>query len=525
MTLRYRCGLQRLSRLTVGLALIFAFALQAQDFSQWGGLEPGPYGVGFKIENTFDHARTFSTPKYNYLGEFQKGERARPLQILIWYPAQKARNPNYAAFAEYFYPPVTGQISEQQKIAARQAFKNSPLAQNLAQEKTDQLLDTRTAVLKNAAPEKGAFPALILAQGFNLQAYSHSVMCEYLASHGYLVATSPSRGAAGNQMTFDLVGAEAQARDMEFILALLKNFPNVDKDKLGVAGFSFGGLPAATLAMRNADVDACLSLDSVIGFNNGYSLLFRTANFNPTAMRAAFMHMKTDLTAPNAPNPDLNFYKAIKFADKYLLTLKGQRHMDFTAVGAISSAFPEYATFAGPRQGDSKFGHETVCRYALNFFDAYVKRQPAALSFLQKKPEENGLPAGFATLEAQKSGKVPPSANDITNLITAGGINEVAEIYRKYKDEDGNFVLFEENMMNNLGYALLGQQRIEDAIDVLKLNVEAYPDSWNVYDSLGEAHAAKGETQQAIELYGKALEMNPGDQRIEQILTDLKQKK
>ncbi|MGH7490881.1 MAG: tetratricopeptide repeat protein [bacterium] len=515
----------RISRLICGSTLIFAFSLYAQEFPQWGNLKPGPYHVGFKVESTFDHARTFNTPKYNYEGEFQKGERARPMVIAIWYPAQKTGKAQAASFEEYFYPPVAGKISEQQKIAARQGFKNSPLARDMSQEKVDQLLGTRIAAARNATAEKGAFPVIVLAQGFNLQSNTHSVMCEYLASQGYVVATSPSRGAAGNQMTFDLVGVETQARDMEFIIAFLRDFPNVDQDKLGVAGFSFGGLPAATLAMRNTDVDAVLSLDSAIGDNGGYSLLFRTANFNPANVRAAFMLMAADTPAPNTPNLDLNFYKAIKFADKYLLRLKDQRHFDFTTVGAISSQFPEYAPFAGPKQGDSKLGHETVCQYALSFFNAYVKRDPIALGWLQKKPEDHGLPAGFATAEVQSGSKAPPTENDLTNMITAGGITEVADLHRKYKEIDADFDLFQENMMNNLGYTLLGQQRVEDAIDVFKLNIEAYPDSWNTYDSLGEAYAAQGETQKAIELYSKALEMNPGDQRIEQILADFKQKK
>ena len=510
--------------LSLALTLMYSFSLRAQELPLLGTLKLGPHAVGLKTELTYDYSRTFNTPKYNYDGEFQKGERARDIAITVWFPAVKPNKPVVMRFEEYFFP-AADEISEQVKIATRQGLKNSPMGQNVAQEKFDQVLNTPTAVVKNATAQTGSFPVLVLAQGLGLPPNSHAAMCEYLASHGYIVATSASRGAANNQMTFDLVGGEAQARDMEFIIGFMRNFPNADKDKLGVMGFSFGGIPAATLAMRNTDVDACLSLDSAIGDNGGYSLLYRSPYFKPASVRAAFMHMARQSNDANAPAGDRNFYRSIKFADKYWLALQGQRHFDFTTIGAVASIAPEYAAFAGPKTGNTMLGHETVCRYALHFFNAYVKRDPTAKSFLQKRPEENGLPSGFATLEAQPGKKAPPSENEIANIITTGGFEEVAELYRRMQKEDPEIVLFEENTMNILGYQLLQGQRLEDAIDVFKLNIEAYPDSWNVYDSLGEAYGIQGDVPKAIEFYSKALEMNPGDRRIEQILVELKNKK
>jgi len=68
---------------------MFSLPLHAQDFPLFGQLKPGPFAVGFKTELTFDYSRTFNTPKHNYDGEFQKGERARDMAIAIWYPAAK----------------------------------------------------------------------------------------------------------------------------------------------------------------------------------------------------------------------------------------------------------------------------------------------------------------------------------------------------------------------------------------------------------------------------------------------------
>lgn len=53
---------------------------------------------------------------------------------------------------------------------------------------------------------------------------------------------------------------------------------------------------------------------------------------------------------------------------------------------------------------------------------------------------------------------------------------------------------------------------MKEAIEVFKLNVEAFPQSFNVYDSLGEAFAAAGEQELAVKNYEKSLELNPKSQ-------------
>jgi tetratricopeptide (TPR) repeat protein len=50
---------------------------------------------------------------------------------------------------------------------------------------------------------------------------------------------------------------------------------------------------------------------------------------------------------------------------------------------------------------------------------------------------------------------------------------------------------------------------LNQAIEVFKLNAEAYPESANVYDSLAEAYAAAGNKEAAIENYRKALKIDP----------------
>jgi len=69
------------------------------------------------------------------------------------------------------------------------------------------------------------------------------------------------------------------------------------------------------------------------------------------------------------------------------------------------------------------------------------------------------------------------------------------------------FTIAGEQDLNNYGYQLLGQGKTDDAIDVFAKNVKAHPASWNCYDSLAEAYAAKGDKAQAVANYEKAKSM------------------
>jgi CubicO group peptidase (beta-lactamase class C family) len=67
----------------------------------------------------------------------------------------------------------------------------------------------------------------------------------------------------------------------------------------------------------------------------------------------------------------------------------------------------------------------------------------------------------------------------------------------------------DEDEMNSLGYGLMRDGKMKEALAVFSLNVEAFPKSFNVYDSRGEAYMANGEKENAIRDYKKSVELNP----------------
>lgn len=108
-------------------------------------------------------------------------------------------------------------------------------------------------------------------------------------------------------------------------------------------------------------------------------------------------------------------------------------------------------------------------------------------------------------------------------LLMSGKIEEAVAAYREIKSKQPNNASVSENRFNNVGYALLQQKKFAESIALLKLNVEFYPQSWNVYDSLGEAYMESGDKVQAIANYKKSIELNPANQQGRDMLKKLGQ--
>ena len=86
----------------------------------------------------------------------------------------------------------------------------------------------------------------------------------------------------------------------------------------------------------------------------------------------------------------------------------------------------------------------------------------------------------------------------------AGGWKAAEEHYKKLSDKFHYAIPVPEAMINQIGYQHLFSDQYDQAIAAFKANVERYPESANVYDSLGEAYERMGKMDLATPLYEKA---------------------
>ena len=100
-------------------------------------------------------------------------------------------------------------------------------------------------------------------------------------------------------------------------------------------------------------------------------------------------------------------------------------------------------------------------------------------------------------------------AETLSRTIASAGIDEAARRYHDLKTAAPATYNFDEDQLYALGYRLTQAKEYSKAIRIFQLNVEAYPQSSNVYDSLGEAYMDSGNKTQAIVNYQNSLALNP----------------
>jgi len=92
--------------------------------------------------------------------------------------------------------------------------------------------------------------------------------------------------------------------------------------------------------------------------------------------------------------------------------------------------------------------------------------------------------------------------------VSDKGVEHAVAQYRKFKAERPKDFHFEEGELNVLGYELLWAGRGDDAVAILRLTMEEYPNSANAYDSYGDALLAKGDTANALVNFKKCFAMD-----------------
>lgn len=107
--------------------------------------------------------------------------------------------------------------------------------------------------------------------------------------------------------------------------------------------------------------------------------------------------------------------------------------------------------------------------------------------------------------------------------INEKGIEAGVAQYRELKLKESASYDFAERELNTLGYLLMRSGKLKEAVEIFKLNVEAYPQAANPYDSLGEAYLNLNQRDLAAANYKKSLELNPGNTSAIEALKKLEQ--
>jgi glyoxylase-like metal-dependent hydrolase (beta-lactamase superfamily II) len=113
----------------------------------------------------------------------------------------------------------------------------------------------------------------------------------------------------------------------------------------------------------------------------------------------------------------------------------------------------------------------------------------------------------------------PSAARTLYALLEEGA--DEAAIREVLTDSTSPGYFFSEAEFNAYGYTFLRQEKIENAITMFKINADLYPESWNVYDSLGEALLQAGKAEEAAAMYEKSIVLNPENNHGKEVLAKI----
>lgn len=150
----------------------------------------------------------------------------------------------------------------------------------------------------------------------------------------------------------------------------------------------------------------------------------------------------------------------------------------------------------------------------INGFNTIISRLPKDKQLVVLLNNTGGAPLGAIRqniLNILYNQPVEAPKKPIADLLRQSVLTEpLAKSREKFNawKSDKAYSLNEEDI-NSLGYELMGTGKLPESISVFTLNVDAFPNSYNVYDSRGEAYMAAGNKAAAIQDYKKSVELNP----------------
>ncbi|HEY6141791.1 MAG TPA: acyl-CoA thioester hydrolase/BAAT C-terminal domain-containing protein [Thermoanaerobaculia bacterium] len=318
--------------LTIAFLAALAFPAQASSPALWAGLKAGPYAVGYV--------------------HFESGE-----PIDVWYPAGAPGQP--LTFAQY--------------LGGRAAGMRSFLKeQGLPEESIARLLDASMFATREAVPAARPEALVLMAQGNGQDAADQAVLAEYIASHGYIVASVPSPMIRQPMTGQSQIGsfAERQADALEAAMRRVRRILPARRERVAVIGHSFGARAALLLAMRHPQIRALISLDGGIGTSTGVAEMRAAKSFRRTARLPATLHIYEDLDAFMKPN--FAFLESLRARRLRIEKAKAMHHAHFTTYGFAAAVIPEFAkvTNAGP---EIQVNVAMMARKVLRFLSAELE--------------------------------------------------------------------------------------------------------------------------------------------------------
>lgn len=464
-----------------------------------GNLPLGVHEVGFRTIFTYDKTRN-AVPYSDWSGNLVNDHdpsRGRQFQINIWYPA-KAGGGKEITYEHYvdLIGRQTNFTSENENFGKSIFIENTNdlgADGNFTEKEMAQLSRLEVFARVDAKTVDGQFPVVVFPNGGS-PAFQ-SIMCEFLASHGYVVAAFAPKGRFSSGLEVSTIGLETAVDDLEFVLGKLGELSNTDMDKISLLANAISSSVCAAAISRNDNLKALVSLEG------GLPSAFEQRLLNKSVFYQA-ENVKVPMLFIYAPSPSIDpkYTYHLKYADRYYAHFPNMSEFVMLNYGMFDSFIPD---IVGEHEGGTKRGFEVANKLVLDFLNSKIKEEKRDLFDAGFLRSSEGI---VDTTFVLKATPAAPNIAILKDLFIKNGLDVIDSIYMELK-EGGNSQPFSESFFSDYRSWLAWEKDPEYTArqKLYELAFDSYPESTLSNYYLAYYSLQIGQKAKAIRHYRNAL--------------------
>ena len=294
------------------------------------------YKVAFKTIHITDKTRKYkpgvdSTHQLYY----------RPIDIDIWYPVAGSPTDSTLGFGDYLklFEDRIDLYTDSQIGKGYSGKFAQMLSEGFQCSDSTKLLYLPTETLKHKGKIEDNVPVVLYMASYNGMGQENYIMFEDLAKKGFTVVSINSIGRFPGDMTMKKEDAMEQVNDALASVKYLSENTNLKFDKVGILGYSWGGLTGVLAANKIPNVKCVISLDGSEFHHYGFSKeedtdfegIYNSAAFQQISLKTPYLRLESSPVSQKSTKDSVNNFLQKVSKDHLILKVDSSDHGDFSA--------------------------------------------------------------------------------------------------------------------------------------------------------------------------------------------------
>nr|WP_321232768.1 hypothetical protein [uncultured Psychroserpens sp.] len=451
----------------------------------FSSLEKGIFDVGYKSIWKIDTSR-----QYEFIQDslVVVPNQNRPILFNIWYPIISAEGKSMQ-YKEYFN--ILSENNEFKTFSKTlQDFNLNIISNELLDQEYEELdslgiqalnflFEKQTLAHKNASfPTENKFPLVIYHGGAQSSFEDNSVLCEFLASHGYVVIGSAYQEASGRTLSVD--AGEGSFKDIDFLVKEANKLDFINTSDLTLIGHSLGAQTLLKYQSKGlSKAKAIVPIDATFEYHSIYNDLYWSNVIN--LVKSNTNQFNNRLLAISEYSSFYQLYETLDTADKYYLSVGHLTHNEFIAQGIIkkwiNNEFDLPINDINKSYASVSKRYASVCKTILDFISEndIDEIRAADSSYMIFEKHLKGEKEQWKFNQS-----IPPTPREHFSLYQEKGTDEALNILKQYEQYADSNPLYYTQYGFSWVFDLLSQNKIIEA-----KKVETY---FNRFDKNGIAN-------------------------------------